>query len=365
VKRRFTVSVLFIIFGLLSANIWGCQAADQAKQNDITISQPRFLMDNDRILFEYFLVDKRRSGLAIYEISSGRLYRFEKYDHILSRQYSTYYPPEGKDITIAAIDYPTFSRDGKQVAFKMSKADQSQSDIYVANADGTNIEKLTESLPPVPSQDGSDSIVQYNTLPSFSPDGKRIMFQRAALKRQRSLGRGKMLSHWDVYDVDIAAGTERRLTNQQFYDMSQPYYLSDGTRFIFSASTISATKEPDLSNIYILDGKKRAVVPEFKNGWYSTEPRVSLDDAVLFKSETSGMDGLKGQYNYDLFIKRGGAIKRITKMQTYIFDQAISPDGSRIVFLENKKREFDWSMWTVNSDGTGLTKIEISWDQLK
>jgi hypothetical protein len=51
-------------------------------------------------------------------------------------------------------------------------------------------------------------------------------------------------------------------------------------------------------------------------------------------------------------------------MQTYIFDQAISLDGSRIVFLENKERKFDWSMWIVNNDGSGLTEITIPWEQL-
>ena len=367
-KKKFVQIIIFIFFCLLLPNIWGCKAGNHEQTNgshynNIKISQPRFLMDNDKILFSYFIVDKRLVQLAIYEIPSGRLYRFDKYDHILRKQYSTYYPPEGKDITIVVVDYPTLSRDGKLVAFKKGEGDQS--DIYVMKADGTNIEKLTESPPPAPSQNGNDSIVQYNTLPSFSPDGKRIIFMRAALKRQRSLGRGKMLSHWDVYDVDIETGVERRLTNQQFYDMSQPYYLSDGTRFIFSASTVSAAKEPDLSNIYILDGRQRATVPAFKNGWYSTAPSVSLDDTILFRSETSGMDGLKSPYNYDLFIKKGGNIKRITKMQTYISDQAISPDGSRIVFLENKERKFDWTMWIVNSDGSGLTKIGIPWDQLK
>lgn len=48
----------------------------------------------------------------------------------------------------------------------------------------------------------------YNDNPSFSPEGKKIIFVRSAKIRQRSM-RGTMISGWDVYEVDVENGKER------------------------------------------------------------------------------------------------------------------------------------------------------------
>jgi len=56
---------------------------------------------------------------------------------------------------------PVWSPDGKRIAF--SRFDNNQWNIYVMNADGSDVRKLT---------DGS-----FNVNPSWSPDGKQILFQ--------------------------------------------------------------------------------------------------------------------------------------------------------------------------------------------
>jgi serine/threonine-protein kinase len=56
---------------------------------------------------------------------------------------------------------PVWSPDGKQIAF--ARFENNQWNIYVMNADGSDIRKLT---------DGS-----FNINPSWSPDGKQILFQ--------------------------------------------------------------------------------------------------------------------------------------------------------------------------------------------
>jgi Tol biopolymer transport system component len=70
-------------------------------------------------------------------------------------------------------------------------------------------------------------------------------------------------------------------------------------------------------------------------------------------------------FNYDLFVYRSGEIIRLTKMESYIFDASISADGSRAVFLAGNPREVEPSLWIVNTEGTGLKKIEIPWEQLE
>ncbi len=84
-------------------------------------------------------------------------------------------------------------------------------------------------------------------------------------------------------------------------------------------------------------------------------------------SITNEMDKLpRDPFNYDLFIKKGDKITRLTSMRAYITDQhSISFDGSKVVFvaITDRKEQYT-SMWVVNSDGSGLQKIDFPWEQL-
>ena len=77
---------------------------------------------------------------------------------------------------------PSWSPDGSKIAFaavrNVNRADlwNSDLDIFVMNADGTNPVRLTEDA-------------RFNWFPSWSPDGKRIVFVRA--------------THDDITDSDI------------------------------------------------------------------------------------------------------------------------------------------------------------------
>lgn len=62
------------------------------------------------------------------------------------------------------VEYPAWSPDGARIAFMAQTPEGTQNyEIFVMNADGTGIHRLTES----PGEDG---------WPAWSPDGKRIVF---------------------------------------------------------------------------------------------------------------------------------------------------------------------------------------------
>jgi Tol biopolymer transport system component len=90
-----------------------------------------------------------------------------------------------KDLTRTALNqWPAFSPDGKQIAFSSSR--DGDFEIYVMDADGGNVRRLTKSP-------GLDA------RPAWSPDGKRLAFTS-----NRS-------GHYEVILMDADGANPRRL----------------------------------------------------------------------------------------------------------------------------------------------------------
>jgi Tol biopolymer transport system component len=297
--------LIVIIFLFIIA---GCSNDSSGDFHEGIIS-PRFSIDNKKIIFGYCSGTKKdtKCDLVTYVIATGGIYRFNPTGNISHG--SPVYSPDGKRITFTAGDTNKWKN------------------IYLVNTDELNVKQLTNVNKPKPVSNGKDVNLRFDSMPSFSPDGKRIIFKRAVIKREHALPmHSKMLSHWDVYETDIKTGEERRLTNYSFYEMSKPSYMPDGKRFIFPATgpkdipgqapfnADEYKKRYKDNNIFIMDDEKNILRPAFVNGWYSTDPSVSQDGTILFSSVTNEMDGLpRDPYNYDLFIWKNGNIKRLTK----------------------------------------------------
>ena len=78
----------------------------------------------------------------------------------------------------AADEYPVWSPDGKQIAFKSNR--DGNFEIYVMDADGTNQKRLTNH----PSNDED---------PAWSPDGKHIVFHSDRENKLQKTGNAILL----------------------------------------------------------------------------------------------------------------------------------------------------------------------------
>jgi len=361
-KRKHIVWLLISLFlcGMLAcgnADVDNKKAEDYKRSHPSAFQVNAFLCDispdNKTLLFDYGSPYWMKIGT--YDMSTGKVRIFSHDKNKMNYA-------------------PCFSRDGEKIVFTSAKERGYTQNIFMINTDGSGLSQITK----FPEEKNKDII--YASAPSFSPDGKRIIFLRSHAKRERAYPlRGEMHSEWDLYELDIATGAERRLTNYNFYNVSWPYYMADGKRFIFSGEGPYNPKGPGPKDfkeyeakyqknfIFIMDGENNELKPAFVNGSHSFRPHVSSNDIILFISMTNEMEDLKtAKDTQDLFLYRKGKIKRLTKSNAYITWARISRDGSRVIFAKKSdKKSQDESDWLMKSDGTGLKEIKIPMDKLK
>ena len=98
---------------------------------------------------------------------------------------------------------PAWSPDGTKIAFYSNLRNLGQEDLYVMDADGANIVRVTNH----PKSD---------RLPAWSPDGRWIAFMSP---------RGR--TGWDIYVVNANGGEARQVTTHPGHDMYPTWIIPD------------------------------------------------------------------------------------------------------------------------------------------
>jgi len=366
---KYVCSVLIVF--LLLGNGGFMQGDSEAASNECihVVNAIQFSNDPDKLLFRHRCRGVNNpNSWAVYELSSGRAYNFS----VLNKATKN-----------AINDFPAYSRDGKLITFVAGQ--DNHRNIFVMNADGSNVRQLTQDYNENPKEIGKDIVTMRLTdTPSFSPDGKRVIFKRSGVKRQvaKNYHDPMLPARWDIYEIEIETGKERRLTNYEFYLISQPLYLPDGKRFIFSADLLinalpvesgidrkARDKYWDKykeNTIFIMDGENNSLKPILINGRHSDEPRTVRDGVVMFRSKVNELDKMPiiGPFYYDLFVYREGGIRRLVKAPKIIFHSSISPDNSKVAFAYRDHESSDTEVSIINLDGTGRRYIDIPWHGL-
>ena len=130
----------------------------------------------------------------------------------------------------------SYSPDGKQIVFTSNRDAADSLELYVMDADGGNVRKLT------------DAPHCYNGGPFFSPDGKRVVF--------RSDRKDKGLLQLHVINAD---GTgDKALTDEPNWNCWAPYWYKDGKHIVYTAADHGTGMRPnyDLYWMNIDTGKK-------------------------------------------------------------------------------------------------------------
>lgn len=200
-------------------------------------------------------------------------------------------------------------------------------DIFMLSADGKVDSNLTRN-------GGVDS------WPSWSPDGKRIVFESE---------RAKALNN-DLYilTLDGSAAT-RRITFDTIAQDAQPSWSPLGNRIAFASTRDSAG-----SDIYLVDTTGANVTRLTTDPQSSVHPAWSPDGSkIAFASNRAG--------NGDVFVMDtlGGTVVNLTNNDSQDLTPSWSPDGQKIVFMSDRGGA-GFAIWIMNADGSSQAKISAS-----
>lgn len=217
---------------------------------------------------------------------------------------------------------PVWSPDGTKIAFVSNR--EWNSDIFVMNADGTDVVQLTDSF-------------AEDLNPAWSPDGTRIAFNsdRDGLPQ--------------IYVMNADGSTVTRVTNDRDWNAA-PVWSPDGNRIAYSSTQISdvLTTGNVASRIRVieLDGSNRRELTAEDD----SSPAWSPDGGkIVFDSFRDG--------NFEIYIMNadGTQQKRLTDHSRIDHFPAWSPDGERIAFASNRDGNFE--IYIMDADSSNVVRI--------
>jgi len=218
-------------------------------------------------------------------------------------------------------------------------------EIYVMDADGGNQRRLTNN---------SDK----DWSPSWSPDGKRIVFCSDRDKDAHFIA-GLFTS--EIYVMDADGGNQQNITNDPKDDRS-PSWSPDGERIAFTSR-----RDGD-DEIFLMDpdGGNQRRLTNNRHDDYS--PSWSPDGKqIVFGARRDGHFENEFGITEEIYVidADGDNEQRLTENRNNDWDPVWSPDGERIAFASDRKGDFvSFDIYVMDADGGNQQKLvnNRGWD---
>jgi len=230
------------------------------------------------------------------------------------------------------LNHHDFSPDGTRLALVSYPTDTTQS-IYVVDAGGSNITRLTDSAGVV------------DTDPAWSPDGTRIAFTRVLPSRS---------NREEIWMMN-ADGSDQRFIGIQGM---APEWSPSGTRLIYSSS-VSGNYEIYTADPDGTDERRLTSTPEWEwfPAWSPDGTRIAFS-AVIGGTGNSAAD----QAHWEVLVMNadGSNVVRLTDNSAFDGYPKWSPDGGRISFESDRHQAGKFEVYVMNADGSDVRRLTTS-----
>ena len=243
--------------------------------------------------------------------------------------------------------FPTWSPDGSKIAFNSNRNIRSFYEIFIMDADGGN----TTKVPSVPG---------WNGRMDWSPDSTRILFETG------------IKGNFDIFTISLDGTGIVNLSKNPSWD-GMPNWSHDGTKIVFVSQRdgdneifvmnadgsnqvqLTHNKTKDITPAWSPDGTKIAFVSDRD---HSFEVNVKPPSQDIEPGSPEFLErAMQSKKIHDIFVMNadGSNPVNITRYPNNDFKPTWSPDGSRIAFISIRdgKRE----LFSMNSDGTEVIPI--------
>ena len=224
---------------------------------------------------------------------------------------------------------PRYSPDGSQIA--ISTEQDGTRNIFVANADGSGWQQITNY---------TDPIVASN--PVWSPDGRQIAYDS-------NDNSGIHIINSDGSD-DIPLLNIPRSGIKGF-----PSWSPGGSRMVFGWGYDMVSETYSDSEIFVMNADGSDIIPLAENEFQDIAPVWSPDGAkITFHSNRDG--------NFEIYVMNvdGSEQTRLTDNDVDDFLPMWSPDGRLIAYASVMQNEDDTrqpELFVMNADGTNLRNL--------
>jgi len=250
---------------------------------------------------------------------------------------------------------PSFSHDGKRIVFHSDTN-------YFSEDYGLQKRELKKSKIFVMDTNGENKISLSSNekddsseqFPRFSFDDKNIVYEKENQNPEQKDTAFNL--DRDIFIKTLDIGEVRRLTNNDTYD-GLASFSPDDKRILFVRGHPGGGSSLLILNLETEESKS---VP-FKESWEEKITRrptgLLLPYCPSFAPDGKRVLFHAGYENRKIFLvdEDGENLNCLTKGQTDNFFPAISPDGKKIVFVSNQYDQDD--LFSVNPDGSNRTRL--------
>jgi Tol biopolymer transport system component len=316
-QKTFSKAVLHYITAfiliILTTTVGGCATMQTTDTKD-SIDNLSFSCDGKSVVFDRCQNDGCQ--IQVYNLETGEL--------------AAYASPKNERWTMGKYSY-----DGRKITFSVipkkpeGGLDLGGMQIAVMDADGKNFKKITTGP-------------GAKLYPTFSHNGKKILYARAARIREKG---STPAAQYDAWEANLETGNQTQLTFFEYFYMSNLTYFPDDERFIYYGENPGVIEGANvyqsafnnkmvelerqgkgIHGVVVMKGKELISNPyKFPAKTIPKRPLLSKDGSILIyeKSLSAGKFFLYSPDGNHRLVGEGGSVNAAD----------ISPDGGLLAMI--------------------------------